>query len=79
MIRSTVRNCTRYYSLKDANIFTWDRTKYDALRNNTEGMTKAAVFDHGKMCESGVAIRFSLDLAICITIDSTSLSNERDG
>jgi hypothetical protein len=41
-------------------------------------MTKAAVFDHGKMCESGIAIRFSLDLAICITIESTSLSNERD-
>jgi hypothetical protein len=41
-------------------------------------MTKQAVLDHGKMCESGTAMRWSLQLAICISVDSTSLSNEKD-
>jgi hypothetical protein len=76
--RSPVRNCTKYYSLRDGALFTWDRTKYDALRNNTRGMDKKAILDHGKMCESGIATRFSVDLAVCISFDSVSLSNERD-
>lgn len=79
MLRSTVKNCTKYYSLKDASTFNWDKVKYDNLRNNTNGtMTKQAILDHGKMCESGIATRFTADLAACISFDSVSLSNERD-
>jgi|LauGreDrversion4_2_1035121.scaffolds.fasta_scaffold532942_1 hypothetical protein len=74
----TFKNCTKYYSLKDASIFTWDKVKYDNLKNNTNGMTKEAVLDHGKMCESGLATRFSANLSSCINFDSVSLSNERD-
>jgi len=77
-LRSTARNCTRYYSLKDAAVFSWDRTKYDALRNNTRDMNKQAILDNVKFCESGIATRFSVDLAVCISFDSVSLSNERD-
>jgi hypothetical protein len=41
-------------------------------------MNKQAILDNGKFCESGIATRFSVDLAVCISFDSVSLSNERD-
>ena len=57
ILPNKTKNCTRYYSMKEASLFSWNRSKYES--NRGANMSKEAVLEHGRVCESGVASRFS--------------------
>eukprot|EP00347_Sterkiella_histriomuscorum_P018988 403343399 len=70
-----VSRCTKYYSLNDNTLFSWNQVDY-SLFNSATNLTKEAILFHGKFCKSGIANRFSLDRAQCVSIDTVKLSND---
>lgn len=66
----------KYYSLGSTEIFAWEGSnQYGSLMNHIN-MTKDAILYHGRFCQSGLASKFSLTTAMCVTVNRTSLSND---
>lgn len=72
---SAVSRCVRYYSLNDSTLFTWNQQLYP-LSNSLLNLTKESIIYHGKFCKSGLANRFAIDSALCISPDTVKLSTD---
>ena len=66
--------CVPYYSLNDSQQFSWDNSTYPLVLN--QATSREPFLYHGKFCKTGLANRFFVTIAQCMTIDNIRLSND---